>query len=312
MNHNFPSFLAGFLIVGLPAAGLAQDPVDPPPRPGMVWELRAGEHVHYVAGALHIDREDLRPLPPSYDAAFEACSTLILETDLSGVLAPSFQQTMMKLGTYPPGTDASRELPRKLHRDLLLAGGKLGISPDMINRFRPWMSALTLTMAGYRDAGFNIEKGIDRTYFEKAQAVGRPMEFLEKPEQQLRFFAELPDAVQIDQLRQSLDDLDQLAEASGTMIKAFLAGDADGLDALIRDSFEECDTVFDILFTQRNQDWVPQLQKHFKRPKPVMVLVGAGHLVGVGGLIDLLEKAGWSATLWVPGDASTRVPALTP
>ena len=47
-----------------------------------------------------------------------------------------------------------------------------------------------------------------------------------------------------------------------------------------------------ILLTQRNKNWVKQLNVIMKS-ESVFVAVGAGHLVGKDGLINLLKKEGY-------------------
>jgi hypothetical protein len=48
--------------------------------------------------------------------------------------------------------------------------------------------------------------------------------------------------------------------------------------------------------TVRNENWLPQIEALLKGSANVMVVVGSLHLVGKGGLLELLHKDGYSAT----------------
>jgi hypothetical protein len=57
----------------------------------------------------------------------------------------------------------------------------------------------------------------------------------------------------------------------------------------------ELDAMDDVLVYKRNADWIPKLSKIFEDDN-VFVAVGADHLIGPRGVIELLKKAGFSAT----------------
>jgi len=46
--------------------------------------------------------------------------------------------------------------------------------------------------------------------------------------------------------------------------------------------------------TDRNQRWLPQIEALLKENQNSMVVVGALHLVGTGGLLELLRKHGYT------------------
>ena len=48
--------------------------------------------------------------------------------------------------------------------------------------------------------------------------------------------------------------------------------------------------------TDRNQRWLPQIEALLKEDQNCMVVVGALHLVGQGGLLELLRKQGYKVT----------------
>jgi uncharacterized protein YbaP (TraB family) len=59
-------------------------------------------------------------------------------------------------------------------------------------------------------------------------------------------------------------------------------------------SFNDHPAIRDRLLIQRNKNWTSQIEALMKENKNVLVIVGAGHLVGPDSVVDLLKKKGLS------------------
>jgi hypothetical protein len=51
-----------------------------------------------------------------------------------------------------------------------------------------------------------------------------------------------------------------------------------------------------MLVSDRNKRWIPQIEKLLHGNQDYFVVVGALHLVGDGGLLELMRKDGFPAT----------------
>ena len=60
------------------------------------------------------------------------------------------------------------------------------------------------------------------------------------------------------------------------------------------DSMAQYPELHQRLLLNRNTAWIPKLKKWFAADEPCLIIVGAGHLVGEGSVLDLLKKEGWS------------------
>src|SRR5256885_9188565 len=75
---------------------------------------------------------------------------------------------------------------------------------------------------------------------------------------------------------------------------AWLAGDTQGLaSAGFQEMRSKAPEVFDVLITKRNAAWVPKIAELLKAPGTYFVAVGAGHLIGKGGVPELLKAKGY-------------------
>ena len=52
------------------------------------------------------------------------------------------------------------------------------------------------------------------------------------------------------------------------------------------------------LLDNRNENWAKKIKEYIKGDKDIMVIVGAAHLVGEKGLIELLKVSGLRVERW--------------
>ena len=94
-------------------------------------------------------------------------------------------------------------------------------------------------------------------------------------------------------LGQTLKDLEIAAEMADDMMAYWQKGQADKLYSLLFKSFDGYPEIEKRLLLQRNQDWVKKIEVMLAEPENVFVVVGAGHLVGPGSVVDLLRQKGY-------------------
>jgi uncharacterized protein YbaP (TraB family) len=101
-----------------------------------------------------------------------------------------------------------------------------------------------------------------------------------------------------DQLRlidQTLDELKESPEEMREVLTAWRQGDGAKLATLLSREYRSFPGLYRPLVTVRNQSWVPQIEQLLKGNGNTLVVVGTLHLVGDGGLLELLRKDGYTA-----------------
>ncbi|MEX0963187.1 MAG: TraB/GumN family protein [Pseudohongiellaceae bacterium] len=85
-----------------------------------------------------------------------------------------------------------------------------------------------------------------------------------------------------------------LRDRTALASSAWRSGDSSGLSKLfVQEMKTEAPELYDSLLYQRNLRWVPQIDQMLQDSNTEFVLVGAAHLVGEGGLLDLLAQKGY-------------------
>lgn len=258
----------------------------------LLWEVVGAQGRITLMGSIHTLRQDAYPLPDVYEEAYSAAQGLVLETDMAAMEDPAFQARLLALGLYPEGETLRDRLLPDAYGALAEALTARGLPPEMFARFKPWFCAFSLTLLELQRLGYQPQYGVDRHFYRKALQDGKPLYHLEPVEAQIQLLASLDQGEQEDFLLQSLQELDLLASKAAEMTGAWQDGDAEGLDAFIQTSFEGFPGLYDRFFTQRNRSWVPRIEELILDGRSVLVVVGAGHLVGDEGLVRLLEDRG--------------------
>ena len=79
------------------------------------------------------------------------------------------------------------------------------------------------------------------------------------------------------------------------MLNAWRSGDLSDIEYLMTTEMQQTDpSTYDVMFTQRNRDWIPKLEALFGNQEKELVLVGAAHLAGKNSVLDLLKLRGYT------------------
>jgi uncharacterized protein YbaP (TraB family) len=239
-----------------------------------------------------VARPDLYPLDPTIERAFDASEVLALELALDEAAQVEVATRMMERARLPAGQRIDDVVSEETFALLVEARGGQRGGLFGLRGFHPWFVAVSLTMQALQEAGFSADHGIDE-YF-KRRAGERSVVALETVDEQLDVFAAMSPEDEEAMLRETLEDLDEQSDQLGRAFELWRAGDADELDRLLLAPMRsEQPELYEKLFAARNRRMLEVLERLTgQRPARYFVVVGAGHLVGPGGLVDLLRRSG--------------------
>ncbi|MBW2443065.1 MAG: TraB/GumN family protein [Deltaproteobacteria bacterium] len=258
-----------------------------------LWEVKGSSNNVFLLGSLHVLKSDAYPLAKAIDNAYRASPKVVFETDIGGMADPAVQARMLSMGLYPEGQSLLQHISAPMRNDLQKRMTNLGLPLEQFARFKPWLLAVTLTTLELQRLGFSPAYGIDVHYFGRARADKKKIDFFESIEYQLSLLGEMGAEDQKAFLGQTLKDLEIAAEMAGDMMDYWRKGQVDKLYKLLFQSFEGYPEIEDRLLLQRNQDWAKKIETLLVEPEDVFIVVGAGHLIGPGSVVDLLKQKGY-------------------
>jgi hypothetical protein len=258
----------------------------------LAWRAQIGPSTVHFLGSVHVARAELYPLDPRIEAAFAASDVLVLELEMNQATQLQAAQRMLELGKLPSGVKLENVVQPETWQLLAQAEQRRGLNLFGLRGFKPWFVALALTTQALEKEGFSADQGIDE-HFRKAAEGRLRIEALETVEEQLSLFTGLtPEAAEL-LLRQTLEEIDHYGEELDASFDLWKKGDAAQIDQLLLGPLRsEYPDLFAKLFAERNQRMLARLKQLAEKPSQLFVVVGAGHLVGAGGIVDLLRAQG--------------------
>ena len=305
--RSFVALLLSVALLGLacahrsePAAPAAAPSVQAAPAPApashvLRWRAQLGSSIVHFLGSVHVARAELYPLDPRIESAFAASDVLVLELEMNQATQMQAAQRMLELGTLPPGVKLQNVVKPETWQLLQQAEQRRGLNLFGLRGFQPWFVALALTTQALEKEGYSADQGIDEHFRQAAEGHQR-IEALETVEEQMSLFTGLDkDAGEL-LLRQTLDEIDHYGEELDASFVLWKTGNAARLDELLLGPLRSgYPSLFETLFAERNQRMLDRLTKLAEKPGRYFVVVGAGHLVGARGIVDLLHQRGIDA-----------------
>ncbi len=164
---------------------------------------------------------------------------------------------------------------------------------SMMEKYKPIMLASTIMQED-----MPCKKGIsgiemkmmeyNSTFKNKKEILG-----LEPVTLQVAIFDSIPYKEQATMLVQYIDSAAITSKQTQKLVVAYLSQNLKTLEELVTKSEPGLEKYTDILLTNRNKDWVNQLQV-IGKTKSFIAAVGAAHLVGNAGVLQLLKNAGYT------------------
>jgi uncharacterized protein YbaP (TraB family) len=259
-----------------------------------LWRIQSEQNTVYLMGSLHLLKKENYPLHKEIEKAFEDSKVLVLEVDLGEANDPRTQQMMLMKGMFTDGRTLEKAIDEKTYDLAKMKLGELGVDIAPFNNFKPWFFATTLVTIKMQALGFNPELGLDAYFFKKAKQSGKKVIGLETFEYQLGLLDKMSASNQELMVEQSLLELDLIEKEMGSLVQAWSSGDTKGLEDTLLLSFKDFPELYNSLIISRNKKWLEDIESFLRERDHYMIIVGAGHLIGEKGLVELLKKKGYS------------------
>ena len=258
-----------------------------------LWEVETSTNNVFLLGSLHLLKSDAYPLAAEIDSAYRLSPKVVFETDIGAMEDPAVQARMLNMAMYPEGQTLAQHIPPEMQKALNKKLADLGLPMEAFVRFKPWFLAVTLTTLELQRLGFSHLSGIDVHFYGRAQSDEKELDFFESIDYQLDLLGNMGADDQESFLGQTLKDLEIAAQMADDMMRYWQNGQVEKLHALLFKSFEDYPEIENRLLLQRNKDWVEKIEVMLAEPENVFVVVGAGHLVGPGSVVELLRQKGY-------------------
>ena len=289
MKKITPWLALACLVAGC-ASGTASTPA--------IWKISDEDNSIYLLGSFHALKAEDYPLSESVMNAYADAERMAFEVAPHELQSPDLAARMQQAALLPAGQNLQAFLPEASWRRLSVWSQTNPSFPiASLNRLEPWFVAILVVNTQAKAQGFESELGVDRHFMAAAQPAAKPAIGLEKASQQIDLFDGMPLQAQQQLLQEALEA--NVADNSRDLEKLrrlWKSGDVNGLQReTVARMRREYPDLYQSINVDRNHAWLPQVQAMLddEASEDTMVVVGALHLLGDDGLVQLLRKKGY-------------------
>jgi uncharacterized protein len=259
-----------------------------------LWRVQSKTNTVYVLGSLHYSKKEIYPLSEKIEKAFDESEILVVEADINDIKKVDIQK-LMERAFYPANDTLEKHVSPETYEWVAKETGGLGIPLELLNKQKPWFIAIAIVALESLKLGFDPNLGIDKYFLSKAEGGKKILE-LESLDDQLNLLSGFSDKDQELFLLYTLKDLKILEQELGKLTRAWTSGDTKAMESILTRSVSEdrrLSFIFEKLIYERNRKMVSKIEDFLRTKETHFVVVGAGHLVGDQGIIEILKGKGY-------------------
>jgi hypothetical protein len=285
MMKRFFAFLFSLLILFSCKAAQDND------NKSLLWRITGQglKQPSYLFGTIHLICQDDYLWTEAMKKSLAACKQVCFEMDIAdpNVLLGA------SAGMINPGGKTledyfTKEQWNRLSRFLK---DSAGADISMMQMMKP---VVLESLLAAKSVSCEIPVSYEANIMEQAQKAGQNIAGLEEVQEQIDVLNSLPDDSVASSLVKMIDSFSNTKAEYAKMLSAYKQQDLPALFQQIQSSKELGDDLGAFL-DERNKKWVPRMTKMMQQ-KPTFFAVGAGHLWGGKGVINLLRQAGYTVT----------------
>jgi uncharacterized protein YbaP (TraB family) len=261
-----------------------------------LWEVTSLTNRAYLFGTVHAGKADWYPLPPAVEDAFDDSRVLVVEADITDEEAMARTSSAMKY-RWPANLTTNVPADEYVRFRRLLA--RYAIPEDQVIQLKPFMAVSLLVFSEWSRLGFVPNYGVDLYFLAKAKAEKKQIVEIEGVDTQIRLMDSLTNKENLMLFKGTLDALESglTDEQVKGLVAAWQAGDPAAILEVARRYNEKIPGAreFENKFIwARHGAMLEKIEGYLNQSKDRhFVAVGALHLAGPEGLVEMLRKKGY-------------------
>ncbi len=267
-------------------------------------------NVVWLFGSIHIGREDYYPLPDYVMNAFNSSDVLAVEADIVAFEQDTdAQEAALMQFIYMDGSTITDHISAELYQELVNILTENNSYIPWLDLYKPYMWYNFISSFIMEKVEANSELGIDRYFINLANEKNVEIEEIESVDSQYAMFANFSDELMEIMLAAEIDSYNNISEAK-EQYEVLLDLWASGDEAALREYLSEGDSEFDsaedealyneynnAMIVNRNKLMTDYADDALNSGEEVFICVGAAHVVGDGGMVDMLRNRGYTVEL---------------
>lgn len=275
-----------------PVKSVQKKPLVQPKNPKtLLWEVTGNglPEPSYVFGTMHILCAEDAKLSANLKAFIQKSKKIYFEIDMDDMVE---MMSAMKYVRMNDGVKISDLLTAEEYGriEAYFKKNKSPMPLSMINRFKPFFVS---SLLGEQSMDCPQKNGMEQLIMKEANKYDKTIMGLESVAFQATLFDSIPYEKQAKELLNYIDSMDNYKKSTMEMVAVYKSQDLDRLDSLVSKSDPAMKDYMDLMLYSRNRKWVQQMPQ-LMMEGTLLFAVGAGHLPGEEGVLNLLKKSGYT------------------
>lgn len=271
----------------------------------ILWKVeKDGKPASYLFGTVHLTDERVTNLSPAVKNAINDSKTIALEvSDISQAATSTVIARSAPLVMFTDGRRLDGLLSSSEYDTVKQIVGRSGMPVDLAALFKPWIVTMILSVSDCERAKVQAgDRVLDMKIAELGKKRGMEVVGLETISDQLESMAAVPEQQQLDMLRSSLKYADRTNDMMETLVQLYLSRKISAAlpfqIALAKQSGigDEAFAGFQQKLLYERNEKMRTVVEPLLDKGGVFVAIGALHLPGDRGMVELLRQSGYTVT----------------
>jgi uncharacterized protein YbaP (TraB family) len=254
----------------------------------LLWEISGNslKQPSYLFGTIHMICKEDFTFSELAKQKFNASKQVYLELDMDD---PKLQPVMMGLMQLPGNESLRNKLGENNFNKLdSFLKKQTNMNLAVFDRFKPMM---VMSLLAQRLLSCAAMESYEMNFVKMASEQKKELLGLERVEDQVAVFDAIPDSLEIRSIMNMVNDFESQKKEFTRMSSLYKAQNLESLYQLLVASPEMMGSQ-ELLLDRRNRNWIPIMESAMKKSSTFFA-VGAGHLAGNQGVLELLRKQGY-------------------
>ena len=254
----------------------------------LLWEISGNslKQPSYLFGTIHMICKEDFTFSELAKQKFNASKQVYLELDMDD---PKLQPVMMGLMQLPGNESLRNKLGENNFNKLdSFLKKQTNMNLAVFDRFKPMM---VMSLLAQRILSCAAMESYEMNFVKMASEQKKELLGLERVEDQVSVFDAIPDSLEIRSIMSIVNNFESQKNEFNRMSSLYKAQNLESLYQLMVASPEMMGSQ-ELLLDRRNRNWIPIMESAMKISSTFFA-VGAGHLAGSQGVLELLKKKGY-------------------
>ena len=254
----------------------------------LLWEISGNgiSSPSYLYGTVHMICPEDFVTGKRLQEKFRSAQKVFLEVDMDD---PSMNMKMMQLSLLRGKKLSDMFSDSDYNKLNVFFRDTIGMPLTLLNTMKPFVLFSILTLKSLPCAE---PQSYELSFVKMAKEQSKEVLGLETIEDQMKIFDGMPDSVQVQMVMRYINEFDEQKKEFAKMVNAYKQENLDSIYEHIMSS-PDISGSEEVLLFNRNEKWIPIMETAMQKEK-IFFAVGAGHLGGPKGVINLLREKGYS------------------